>query len=258
MSEETEVTETPEVTGNEEVVEGQVESSLIFGKYKTIEEAEKGYKAAERLISRQGQTLSERETKLKDLEDKANLTRAIESLAAKSKQETQPTNEDYDKFISQLGEEFQSNPAEATKKLVGMTGSWLSDVERKTTKYSDDKVSVLEGRLANIQSMLEKLDPAYVKDKELIDELVDGGMSQAAAKKFVAKLDSPDAPVQRSRPPLSPTGNRQGSAPVQYFTAKDRAEAKAEGLSDEDIANLEAEYKTNYELELKRKRSKNE
>lgn len=239
-----------------EVVEGEVQP-LIFGKFKDISEAEKSYREAEKKISQQGQELSAREARLRDLEEKSNLAKLIETVAAARKQESNP-GVDFEKFVATIGEEMQQNPTEAVKKLMNANGAWLNESESRVKKHSDDKVSSLEQKLALVLDKLEKMDPTYQKDKDIIEELVEGGMSLDKAKAFVSKLDKPDAPVQRARPPMTPSGGAKpaGGMPV-FLTAKDKAECKAEGMTEKEIQELESEYRTNYlrELEEKKERS---
>lgn len=248
------------VGAEEAIVSSEDKPQLIFNKFKSIEDAGKGYLEAQRKISSQGEELRTIKQSLKDLEEKTNIVDAIKQISQTSQSKQGPSENDYDKFVDGLGEEFIQSPKEALKKLLGVNNNWLGEVERTSKSYSDAKIAVLEKRLADYESKLEQVDPGYQKDKDMIDRLVKGGMSIKAAKEFLKDVSSEDSPItiQRSRPPITPSGGVKGGQPVKsYLSAKERAEWKKEGLTDDMINDVEEEYKANLEREALR-RLKNE
>ena len=243
---------------------GGGEPKLFFGKFKSEEEAEKAYKEAEKKISQQGQTLAERDTRMRDLEETANLAKTIELLAQRKPDDGKATNDDYDKYIAQLAEEATTDPAGATKKIVALMGKWTADAEQRSTKHAETRLSTLETRMASlldqVQQSVERLDPAYQKDKAVIDSLVAKGMSLKAAREWVADLEGrDDAPLQRPRPPAGPPagggkGGGGGWAQPWALSAKEKAAMKTDdGFTDADIAGYELERKQEYEKELAEK-----
>ena len=170
-----------------------------------------------------------------------------------------PDTGDYDKFIAGLAEEAGTDPAGATKRIVALMGTWAADAEGRSTKHADERVSAMEAKMSSLLEQIgikvEQLDPAYQKDKAVIDSLVKKGMTVKAAREWVAELEgSEDAPLQRVKPPLgAPAGGGNGGAATSTkgwaLSAKEKAEWKQGGLTDKDIADYELERKGEWEAE---------
>lgn len=238
--------------GTTEGAEVNPQPKLIFDKFKDVTEAEKAYKESVRKITEQGQLLSEREKQVRDLEERAKLTDVLKSLADSRKAEAPKNDKEFKEYIETLASEMAEAPAEATKKLVHLANAWQLETEKKVQQYSDEKSSKLESQLAEMRDMMERMDSSYQQNKDVIDELVAGGMKLSAAKKFVGKLasGSPDM-IQRPSPPASPSSVRtvRTSGEPVFISAKDKERMKAEGADDAMIAELELEYKRNYSRE---------
>jgi hypothetical protein len=99
----------------------------------------------------------------------------------------------------------------------------------------------LRSMVATMQESMGNLNPDYVENKALIDELVENGMPKASAIAWAKKNGTSEGRVLPAS--MNGTIKRGGEKKTVYYTKDDREWMKAnDGLTDADIDELEAEY----------------
>lgn len=227
------------LTGDEaQTDDGAVETpSLIFGKYKSMEEAEKALKGLEQKFHA---TAAENAT----LREKAEMKQVLDKITELSESKSKGADESieaYNRAVAEIAEDFRENPEEGVKKLTQLNNAWLSDMENKLSQATEAKYSELAKRFEEIQERIGDMNPDYIEHKAMVDQLVADGMPKAKAIEWAKKLDKGSSRVLPTS--MNGTVKRGGEKKDVYLTKEDRARMKIQdGLTDEQLDAIEEEY----------------
>lgn len=252
----TEVQTLPESTPSQEEAVQVEKPKLLFGKYKSEEEAEKAFKEAERKFLEKAEKASQLEKELSQVRERNQLTEVLSKLA-ETVQKKEPEL-DFDKFAEEMAAGMAEDPKETTKKLLRVVGSWGQQDKNTLLK----EVRALRDEMTRIRddvhTRMETSDPFYEAHKVVIDELVQGGMKIEAAKTFLRKM-SVDTPTEgKAKPPVAVNGTSVaavGKSSKSYLTAEEKERFRMEGMTDDDLAAMEATQRRNEELRRKEEES---
>ena len=173
------VTDAQKGTEASSPVKTDTEGSLILGKYKTMEEAEKGYKEVEKMATQKAQEAADARRQLAEVSEKAQLNQGIASLIEQLKPKEQPP--DYKGFVTNLAETARNDPGKAMEDFSLYVNSVANDVERKAIGAAEKKFSELQAEIQSLRDNVEK-DTFYQENQETIESLRKDGMSLAKAK----------------------------------------------------------------------------
>lgn len=233
----------PDDTGEQATEKAKADSFLL--NFKTKEDAEKAFKEEQRKITEQGTRLSQLQQEMESIRQQNQLASAISELAKKG-EEKKPAL-DFDRFVNEVAEDYSNDPKQAVRKQMAALSSWMEEERKKGTS---ETMSALKAEMAALKAelsdTLERKDTVYEQHKEIIDELVAGGMKFASAKKFVREKLVKDEQTQKDAPPPSLSTGRVSSSQKRtddYFVSKEEEERyKAKhGLTDDQIAYLKLE-----------------
>ena len=234
---------------------------LFFGKYKTKEEAEKAYKEAERTMSEKAQEAKEYKRRLEEAETQAKLADSISKLAEAQNRPAEEETLDIDAFANDLAENHGID-ADAVKKILEVNDSWIRESSKSVAGKQEiealrSETEQLKAALQEVSGTVVKNQPDYVQNKDIVDGLVEKGMKLSdaidTAKSIKKQLGVVEQP-ERINPPASINGSRVASTPPkdeEILTDKEKAEWKADGLTDEDIAKYEQEQREKIDKKLK-------
>jgi hypothetical protein len=233
----------------------ETSGKLIFGKYKSPEEAERGFKELERELGKKASEIGELRKRTSEIEEKSRLSEVLERLA-------QPKEErkvmDFDTFFKEVESDITDNPVQAQRKMAAMYNGWIKETENGLKSEYEKRIAALEGgmkqKLEALEEEVEKAKPDYVADQELIETFTSKGMKLKEAKELArqvkTKLGIKD---ERINPPTSLASNRSSSASAtveRYLSDDDRATYKATlGLSDAELDAMEADEQRRRKLE---------
>jgi hypothetical protein len=239
----------------------KVETSgkLIFGKYKTPEEAERGFKELERELGKKASELGDLRHRTQSLEEKSRLADVLERLG-QPKEEAKKSI-DFDAFFKEVESEITDNPVQAQRKMAAMYAGWMKETETSLKSEYEKRISTIESGLKQKLDMLEeeteKLKPDYMDNQDLIEMFTSKGMklkdAKELAKQTKTKLGIKD---ERINPPSSISSTRSSSASAtveRYLSDDDRAVYKANmGLSDAELDAMEADEQRRRKAERSR------
>ena len=215
-------------------------AKLILGKYKTEDEAIKGHKELERTLHQQAEKLKQLE---KESEIKQLLERVVANGDKKDKEETPAP--DFDKMIESMAAELTSDPAKGVRKILETNSAWLAEEAKRIREEFGKSREQDKTDLQRLLDRIEKIDPEYAKNSEIIDGLVADGMSLPKAKEWAKKVREMSAtPAVERLTPNSSTGGRSTIRETEkrvYLTKADRAQWKSEGYTEEQIDAVEAD-----------------
>lgn len=201
-------------------------TSLIFGKYKTIEEAEKAHKESERRMHEAAQEAARVKDRIRELEERSQLTEVVKSLA-ESQKPKQPVI-DWKEVQEKIKEKFREDPGAGVEEVFAVTNSWITQEVRQ----AEQKTKLLESELNELKEAVEKSDVFYQQNQELVDGLVKDGMSLKKAKTWAKKMvQSQKAEMPEGQiPPASMAGSRvvQRSVTEPLIAKDERARMVAE------------------------------
>ena len=216
---------------------------LILGKYKSMEDAEKGVAELNKQYGNQSREVGELRQQMETLRVQAQLAEKLDAIARNtSPKEKEP---DFDTYAEQMAEKYDANP-EMLKEILRVQSSWIAESEKRVSQGRDSKVAELEKALTAIREEQVKLSPSYQENRELIELATSQGVSVEQAMKIVASLKSKIAPTAPPRvdPPtgMGPQRAGAGGKRIPWFSETDRAEMVRDGLSAEDIEAAEAAH----------------
>lgn len=249
---------TTDGSGNQQATP-QTDGQLFFGKYNSREEAEKAWQERESLMGRHADELGRLRQETETLRAQAEIKDALATLINSQKREdAEPIP--FEKFEETLAEAARTDPGDGLKKALRATHSWLADAEKKTKTYADEKLSSVQEELKAMRLMVEKLDPDYQANKDIIEKLVSDGMPIGKAKEWAKRMKVAAEPSQTMTPPGSISGQRvipkePAKGNPYLLTAEDREVFKSQGMTDEMLNQMDADRKTRYEAQ-ERKRQK--
>jgi len=204
---------------------------LVLGKYKSEEEAVKGYKELERKLH---ETATEN-ARLKESSDMKEAISKIAEMASGAGKKEEP--DAYKAYLAELAEKFREEPGEGVEKLTALVSSWIADGEKKITGDTDKKFSQLQNMIVELK---ETLNPDYQEHKDIVDKMVGDGMPRAKAIEWAKEFHKPSRVI-----PVSVNGGRARETTKKdvYLTREDRERMKGQdGLTDEDLDLMEADY----------------
>lgn len=185
--------------------EDTASTRLILGKYKSIEELEKGEAEKAKLFGRQAEELGRLRAEMENLRQQANLTEVLKTIAESKKEpESQPM--DIEAFTETLENDWSVNPRVAAKKLLGVANTWVSQAEGKSKSELEQMKREIEKLKGEMSEKLERLSPEYQQHKDVIDKMVAKGIPLSTARELVKELAGDASPViaaQRVTPPAS-------------------------------------------------------
>ena len=234
--------------------EPQPNVSELFGEnFKDFGDAAKSYKEIQRKVTQ----VAEENARLKE---QAALVDVLKGLTKAQEPQPEPQKRnDVEAYVTELAEDFQTDPAKASKKLLAAVDAWVTDGQKQSSSYADRKIQEatkeLRGQLETLRESVEKSDSAYQENRDMIEALRADGLSLSKAKEWAIKLNE-QKPV-RNAPPTSLMPSRQidhagSNGKRVYLTPEDRAAMKAGGLSDQALDRMEREYWTRFDAEQRR------
>lgn len=238
---------------NDNIMDGSAPSEdtapakLILGKYKSIEELEKGEAEKDKLYGRQAEELGKLRSEAEQLRQRAEMKDLLQAVVANSKPKEVAPSFDADSFTTRLGEKWLDDPKAVAKELLGVSSHWVGESEKKTLS----EVELLRQEIGKMKQqqadMAERMSPEYQEHKEAIDTMVNEGVPLTVAKSIVKKLANAASTgsdtVVRNRPPTSLTPTR---------TITQEAKLPSEFMFDprKDLAILQREWPEKSEQEL--------
>ena len=224
------------------------DDKLIFDKYKDINAAGEAYKSAEAKISEQGKELSETKGELERLKQQSDLSKTLGAINETLKPKEPVVDWEAEKL--RLIEEAQDDPGKAIIRALELSSGWSKADQDALKKQLEAQKVETQTLIAEMQKSNKQLNPEYIANKELADELVEGGMDIDKATAMAGVLNARMAPQtpDRATPPTSVNGDRvpvKDEPKAKFYTDKEREDFKAQGLlTDEDMDEREAEYAT--------------
>lgn len=227
--------------------EDTAQTKLILGKYKSIEELEKGEAEKEKLFGRQADELGKLRAEAEQLRQRAEMKELLQAVVNNNKTKDSAPSFDADAFTNRLGEKWLEDPKAVAKELLGLNSHWIGESEKKTLS----EVELLRQEISKMKQyqadMNERMSPEYQEHKEAIDTMVNEGVPLSVAKSIVKKLASGSPaspePIIRNRPPASITPTRTITPDVK---------TPSEFMFDprKDLAILQREWPDKSEQEL--------
>ena len=197
-------------------------AKLIFGKYKTIEEAEKGEAEKDKLYGRQAQELGALRAEIEALRQRSEMKEVLAALVNNSKPKEDTPAMDMDAFTQKLGDRWLDDPKSVSKELLGVTSHWVNQTEKKTLSEVEALRQELRQMREQTAEAMERMSPEYQQHKDVIDKMVAKGIPLSTAKELIkelAQLTPTEPPTQRITPPASITANRASVSGTQTPSA---------------------------------------
>ena len=187
-------------------------AKLILGKYKSVEELEKGISEERKMFGKQAEELGQLRAETENLRQRAEMKDLIATIAAQANRPKDEPQIDMDKYLAEIGDSVMSDPTAAVKKLAGLNSHWVGQSEKKTLS----EVEVLRKELAAVKQqqsdMADRMSPEYQQHKEAIETMVAEGVPLSTARSIVKKLagnsSSTETTITRNSPPASITPTR--------------------------------------------------
>lgn len=230
-------------TDNGEGGDDAAQPKLVFGKYKSVEEAEKGYKELEHKLHGQGREMSDLKREFETLKQQAELKSLLSEIVKVKEEKKTPV--DFESFAGQVGQEFLDNPKQGIAKILGAVNTWQA--QDRDTLLSEIKSlrSEISSLQSGVEERVERADPFYEQNKATIDRLVKGGMNLKGAKEFVREMLSETGADQRQTPPPQTRGVRSAvpAGKVESYWASPDERAQFVMEHGEEVAKaMESDY----------------
>lgn len=216
--------------------------------FKDKGEAEKGYKAAQAKITEVTTKLSEMESEMESLKSKADMKEVLLALSQKREEpDSGAQRQNFDQFVETIRDDLTNAPDQAVRKLTTWQHALVEEERKGRSKDMEAIQSEIRGLKTELEETKERSDSFYQEHKDVIDELVTGGMKVKHAKSFLKKFADKVRPAEEEgTPPILPAQSRGGPAakpPEAYLTAEDKERFKRDlEMSDEQIAKMESDY----------------
>jgi len=199
---------------------------LLFGKWKTMEEAEKGIAEERQLSGHQGNELGQLRQQVEELTRRAELKDVITKLA-EAKGQPPPEDDgpmDFDAFAEGLSEKWGTEPKEVIRQLTGVYNQWITRSEGKASREIAELKNMISTMKKELVENIERKDSFYEENKTAIDEAVALGMNLPNAKTFVKKMkarESAPEKVERNLPtgtvtPTHTPAKGTGPSPIEF------------------------------------------
>jgi hypothetical protein len=230
--------------------EGAEQPKKVFGKFTSIEEAEKGYKELERSLTEVAQGRADAKREVESLRAQADLKSLLTEIV-KVKQESAKTPVDFDAFARATGEKFLSDPAAGVKEMLAAVSTWNKQDRDSVAAEVKELKALLLKQQEMVEDRVERVDPFYEKNKAMIDRLTSDGMKLSKAKSFVREMVAAAGDEGRDAPPPKITSARVKSEPpaVQYFDTADERAAYVAKFGEDVTKKMEDEFAENYRRE---------
>ena len=218
---------------------------MILGKYKSIEDAEKGIAEEQKLFGRQADELGRLRQEVEQLRQQSQLKDVLSVLAQQRNQPKEEPVLDMETFTNQLGEKWMEDGKGVSKQILGVANSWVTQSERKQMSELEAMRQELQKTKAEMAEAMERMSPEYQQHKEVIDTMVSEGVPLSTARKLVKKLAAGDTPitqVQRNSPPASVIPTRT--------IMNDKRPQEKYLFSQDDMAILRAEFPEKTEKDI--------
>jgi hypothetical protein len=226
------------------------QDGLIFGKYKDLDEASKGFTELNQRFGKQSQELGELRKTVETLQSQAQLAERLDRIAEHTKPKEEPP-QDFDSFVDGLAEKkgWDETTTDLFREQLRASGMWTSDIQKQTEERLTKLDRAVSEKIARLEAEQLKLTPDYQAHADLIEQFVEGGMQRNAAIAMAKTLAPKLAPTQpdRMQPPASISASRTGpdTKTASYLTDEEKAQWKAEGFTDEQIAQAEENHRRN-------------
>lgn len=216
---------------------------LFFGKYETIEEAEKAHKEEQQLRGRQANELGELRKQVAELSEKTQLKEVLNNLVESNKAKNEPAK-DWATFEEEMAELNRSDPGEYAKKSMKIQSAWLAEEAKKLKAEHAREIAEIQKANTELSEKYERLEPDYLENKAVVDKLVESGLSLKVAKKQAKDIA---AMFMGDRTPPSGTltaTRKTASAPVnEYWKPGEREYLKSQGTTDDELKEMESDWK---------------
>jgi len=220
---------------------------VVLGKheFKSIEDAGKSYEESVRALNiakQEAAALRKENEATKQAAAQAELLKTIAANTAR-----QEPAYDFDAHVKTMAEKYDV-PEGLAREMLTTTNGWVSDVERKAEERIAAVEAALAKQVAELGAGQQQLRPDYLAHKDMVDRFTANGMNFEAAiveAKSISRQLPPEHP-DRVDPPAQVLNNHApdaGKASEPYLTAEDRMRFKAQGLTDEALDEMDADYK---------------
>jgi len=217
---------------------------------KSPEEIAKMYLEEEKKMGEMGNQIGDLKKQLEAVQQNNQLAETVAKVAemAATKEPEKPKT-DWDAVKEQMIQKHGEEIGTAMYETLATTNSWISeDVSAAKSEIEKAKAELAEQVQALKREQI-KLTPEYRENQEWVDKLVDGGMSVEAAIAMASTITEalPAKAPERIQPPVGVGGSRTTAdepKEVVYITEEDKVKM---GLSDEEAAELNEDYKRRME-----------
>lgn len=183
----------------------------FFDKYEDLDAVGKAIHEKDATISRQGEENARIREQLAAAQQNAEIASALKGLTDAQKAERNSANEpDYDQYIAEIGEEFQSDPKAAARKLADLTAFWQSEGQKRINADRETMMAEINSKISSLTDGQVKLTPEYRENKDLIEVLMkDANLDLHQAMKMAGTVRKVAPTVmQRNTPPVSVSQSR--------------------------------------------------
>ena len=238
---------TQKSTGEAEVTaEGQetdASGKLIFDKYKTLDEAAKGYKELEKKFT-------EVSTEKSRLAEMAQMNDALKALAGAVSKVNEKSEEkppvDFEPYLESLASKWTEDPKAGLKEISGMVNSWIADEGVKSKKYADEKLTGLTNEINSLKENIIKSSSDYSENKDDVEALIKEGLSLSKALGVVKSLKSKYVPERITPPGIIGGVNASAGTKAkgnEYFSSPDERQTFIDRFGEDIVKDMEAEHK---------------
>jgi len=228
---------------------------LIFGKYKTMDDASKSFKELEREFHERSQKLSEMERSMAESRKEAELYKGqsdIKELLAeviRAKSEKAEPAMDWSKLVEGLETKRREDPGASVKDELSLMSGWVQNAEKKALSALSGVEAKLraeyDNRLAEFESKSIKASEEYKENKAAVDMLCAKGIRLSDAVEMAKSLNTAFS-TQRIMPPTMPTGaaNEAGSGKRAsgYWSTPAERQLIVDAEGEEIAKAMESDY----------------
>lgn len=220
------------------------EQKLVFGKYTSMEEAEKAWKESERTLHAKAQEAADARREMESLRGQADLKSLLGEIVKAKQAESKPAV-NFDAFIEETSSTLLEDPKTALRKLTSALSSWQKQDHDDLAAKIVGLETIIRDQQKSVEDRVEKADPFYEKHRATLDELTSGGMNMKAAKTFVRKAVEAAGEDTRDAAPPSLAARRTqppDEATVKYFDTPDERVDAVRRFGEEVVKQMESEW----------------
>jgi len=213
----------------------------------------KSYTDLEKDRSRVVSEIDTLKKELDSVKSTEKLAEGIEKIVANTtpKEEEPPSYEEYMKTLAsdmakELGLEEDDPSVVLAARLASesakASSTWIKDTEGTLKEQLEGKIAELNNMLNEDKSQRIKSTPEYRENKAQIDELVEAGMDEGNAIKFVLSKVENTSDVS-SPPPSTPSGRVTAPPAVSdYWDSPEEREQMVARKGEDAVIAMEATY----------------